>query len=111
MRTNKSLLLLIALTLLAVFAFAASDQTYAGWVMDKKCAAKGASANVECAKKCIESGEPMVLVNDSDKQILTVANPKVLEDHIGHHVKVQGSVSGDKLTVTSAEMLPDEAAK
>ncbi len=107
MRMNKSILLLIvAVTLLAISAFAAPDQSYTGWVMDKKCAAKGATANEECAKKCIESGEPMVLVNDSDKQILTVANPKALENHIGHHVKVQGSVSGDKLTVTSAEMVP-----
>ncbi len=50
----------------------------------------------------------MVLVNDADKSLLTVVNPKALADHIGHHVKVQGTVADNKLTVSSAEMIPEE---
>lgn len=101
-----------ALLFLTIVALAAPDSaTYTGWVMDQKCAAKGKAAGADCAKKCIAAGEPMVLVNDADKSILTVANPDALQDHIGHHVKVQGTVSGKKLTVTSAEMLPDQASK
>ncbi len=99
---------LSALVLLLTFSAVAADQTYTGWVMDQKCAAKGAKADAECAKKCIEGGSPMVLVNDADKNLLTVANPKALADHIGHHVKVQGTVADNKLTVTNAEMLPEE---
>jgi hypothetical protein len=115
-RTKENTMKLVRLTviiaallsLVAIAAMAAPDQTMTGWVMDAKCAAKGAAANADCAKKCIEKGEAMVLVNDADKSIVTIANPKVLEDHIGHHVKVEGSVADNKLTVTSAEMLPDK---
>ncbi len=101
-----------ALLLFAIVALAAPDNaTYTGWVMDKKCAAKGKANTADCAKKCIAAGSPMVLLNDADKSLLTIANPKALEDHIGHHVKVQGTLSGEKLTVTNAEMLPDQDMK
>ncbi len=110
--TRLAVLSTIAVTLLTLAALAANDQqTYTGWVMDQNCAAKGAKADVECAKKCIQGGSPMVLVNDADKNLLTVANPKALEDHIGHHVKVQGTVANNKLTVMSAEMAPEKGGQ
>ena len=108
MKTTRLVVLSAVVVVLLTFAAVAADQTYTGWVMDQKCAAKGAKADAECAKKCIEGGSPMVLVNDADKSLLTVANPKALADHIGHHVKVQGTVTDKKLTVTSAEMLPED---
>jgi hypothetical protein len=110
MRLNRMAMLTAAVLLLAVIgAMAAPDTgTWTGWVMDQKCAAKGAAANADCARKCIAAGEPMVLVTDADKSIVTIANPKALEDHIGHHVKVQGAISNNKLTVSSAEMLSDQ---
>ncbi len=108
MKTTRLVVLSAVVVVLLTFAAVAADQTYTGWVMDQKCAAKGAKADAECAKKCIEGGSPMVLVNDADKSLLTVANPKALASHIGHHVKVQGTVADNKLTVSSAEMLPED---
>jgi hypothetical protein len=103
-------LLPVVVLLLAVFAMAAADvSSRTGWVTDAKCAS--GKPNAECSKKCIAAGEPMVFVDDANKTILTVANPKLLEGHEGHHVKVQGTVENDKLTVSNVEMLPDQTVK
>lgn len=110
MKTTR-LVVLSALLLTLTVATYAADQTYTGWVMDQKCATEGAKPNVDCAKKCIEGGSPMVLVNDADKNMLTVANPKALQDHIGQHVRVQGTLANNKLTVKSAEMTPQKTGE
>jgi len=84
-------------------------ETVKGWVSDSMCAAlprKPASAGHEaCAKDCIDKGAKMVVVTDDDKKVLTVENPDVLKEHIGHHVAVTGHVSGDSIHVDSASML------
>ena len=89
-------------------ASAGSDKsgTVNGWVTDAKCGAKGAGAGKEaCAKKCIEAGEKMVVVTDSDKKVLTVDNPDALKDHIGHHVAITGTTTADSIHVDSVKML------
>ena len=101
--------MLCALSFLAAPAFASDDMaketTVNGYVADSGCGAKGASAeHAACAKKCIEKGAKMVVVTE-DKKVLTVENPDVLKDHIGHHVAVTGHVSGDSIHVASAKML------
>lgn len=111
MRAVRFVVVLALCALLTSVAFAASANTYTGWVMDQKCAKAGKTPNADCAKACIKSGEAMVLVNDADKNLLTVSNPKSLESHIGQHVKVQGTVENDKITVTSAEAMPAKAGQ
>ena len=95
---------------LALTALAADDMgkssTVKGWVTDAKCGAKGANAKGEaCTKKCLESGEKMVIVTDKDQKVLTVENPDALKDHAGHHIAATGSVSGDSIHVDSVKML------
>lgn len=104
---------LLLLLLVALAAFASDNATTVnGWVVDEKCGVKGAHAGgEECAKKCVEKGEKIVVVTDQDKQVLSVDNPTALTDHLGHHVSIQGTLNGDKLHVNSAEMLAESADK
>jgi hypothetical protein len=64
-----------------------------GWVSDSKCGAKGVGIGHEaCGKKCLEAGEHVVFVDDTDHKVLNVDNPEALKDHMGHRVAVQGKV-------------------
>ena len=100
---------------LAVVVFAAvvsslslaEGGSWTGWVTDAKCAPK---VNAECAKKCAEAGEKLVFVN-SDKTVMQVANPETLKGHEGHHVTVKGTVDKGTLTISSVEMVKDDATK
>ena len=97
-------LYLVSLTVLA----AAKDMSWNGWISDSKCGAKGANASHEaCAKKCVAGGEKTVFVSDKDEKVIPVDNPDALQDHMGHHVKVTGSMTSngslhvDKVTMLS----------
>jgi len=96
-------LYLCCMTALAV----AKDQTWDGWISDSKCGAKGANASHEgCAKKCVGAGEKPVFVSDKDQKVVPVANPDALQEHIGHHVQVSGTMEKDgSLHVDKVKML------
>lgn len=108
---KKLLVICLALSFLIVFAgviWAADDMssTVNGYVSDSKCAAKGTNAeHAACAKKCIASGEKMVIVTDKDQKILTVDNADALAGHEGHHVAVTGKVNNGSIHVDSVKML------
>ncbi len=114
----------IALTLLAV-AFLASmslakdakapkakSEKMSGWVTDAKCAsAKGTQADhAACSKKCIEGGEKAVFVSDKDKKVLAIDNQGAVKGHEGHHVKVNGHVTGDSLHIDKLSMMKQDKA-
>jgi hypothetical protein len=103
---KKFTLCLFVLVLALGVSVMAADNAINGWVTDAKCGVKGAHEGGEaCAKKCIAAGEKMVFVTDGDQKVLTVANPDVLKDHIGHHVAVTGKVDNDSVHVDSVKML------
>lgn len=103
----KKLFALVSVMVLFAGMTLAGDAKKGEWtgtVSDSMCGAKeGHSA--ECVKKCISNGSKMVLVNDSDKKLLEIANPDKLAGHEGHKVKVTGSVADDKLTVDTVAMM------
>ncbi|HEX4487075.1 MAG TPA: hypothetical protein VH088_12455 [Terriglobales bacterium] len=100
---KKILATIVATLCLAMVAMAApKDGSWTGYVSDAKC---GAKVDAACAKKCADSGEARVFVNDTDKSVLKVSNQDALKGHEGHHVKVNGSVDGDTLTVASVSMV------
>jgi|SRR5208283_3403037 len=106
MRKTVCLLFAVALILTCSLAVAGDAQTVNGWITDAKCGAKGAHAGMEdCAKKCIASGSPAVVVTDSDQKVLQIDNPDAIKGHEGHHVAVTGHVDGDKIHVDSLKML------
>lgn len=106
---KKLLVILAVVSLLATAALAGSAKqgSWTGMVSDDKCGARGAD-NAECTKKCLEKGAKMVFVNDADKSVVTVANPDTLKDHIGHHIKVNGTLENNTLTVTEVSMVEDK---
>ena len=76
-----------------------------GWLSDAKCGAdKGASeSHAACAKKCVEGGEAIVFIEDSDKKLYKVDNQDAVKDHVGQKVTVSGKVTGDSIHVDSVK--------
>ena len=103
----KKILAVSALIALLTAGLWAKSQRWTGYVSDAKC---GAKVDAACAKKCIEAGEKVVFVNDGDKAVIPVANPKALKGHEGHHVLVEGQLENNTLTVSKVKMV-DEAKK
>jgi hypothetical protein len=108
---RKALVLCLAICFVfALTAMAFDDMgrssTVNGWVVDDKCAAKGANDKAEaCTKKCLAAGAKMVIVTDKDQKVLAVENPDALKGHEGHHIAATGHVMGDSIHVESAKML------
>jgi hypothetical protein len=89
----------------AGLAFASQDSAsgkakMTGWVVDEKCGARVANEHgSDCAKKCVQQGQPVVFVDDKDQSVLKVANQDSLKSHAGEHVSVSGSVDNGTLKV------------
>jgi hypothetical protein len=108
---KKILLTFFALLfVLALSAFAfdsmGKSATVKGWIVDDQCGAKAAHAgNEACTKKCLAKGAKVVVVEDGDQKVLQVENPDALKEHIGHHVAVSGTVSGDSIKIDTVKMI------
>jgi len=121
---KKFLIVAIALTLSAPLALTSRAQDSAkpkmskphvqkinGWVSDEKCGAKGASAShIDCAKKCVEDGSAIIFIGDKGKMVYKVDNQDVLKEHVGHYVKVTGTVTDGALHVDKVAMLKQPKA-
>ncbi len=111
---KKLFLLCLTLALTCGMALAKDNSStpkakkISGYVSDEKC---GAKVNADCAKKCVEAGEPVVFVTDKDQQVLKVDNQDALKDHAGHHVQVTGTIDNGTLHVDSVKMLKQKEEK
>ena len=109
---RKTIVVLMAIALLAALAmpmFAAEmakSESWTGWITDSHCAAKGANAKhtAECAEKCVKEGGKLVFFNNGDKKIYGIDKQDEAMKHIGHEVKVTGTLTGDQIAVTSFDM-------
>jgi hypothetical protein len=110
-------LTLLAVAVLASFSIAkdkaagAKSEKINGWITDAKCAAKsggGDLSNADCAKKCEEAGEKLVVVSDKGHKVYNVDNQDALKGHEGHHVRVTGSDTNGTLHVDNVEMLKNQ---
>lgn len=92
----------IAFTLSAGSAFA---ETYTGVVSDAMCAKNPTKASspdhAACAKKCIDSGTPAVLIVDG--KVYPVSNPDTLKKYAGDKVTVDASLDNGTLTINSVK--------
>ncbi len=92
--TSLVLLLLVGLPLQAA--------EWTGWVTDEHCGAKGASAGHKgCALKCAGDGAALVLYNTADEKIYKLSDQAAAKEHVGHKVKVVGTIESDAITVES----------
>ena len=90
----------------SMFAFAAGKQTFTGEVGDAMCGRQhmGGTA-AECTRTCVSKGSKYALVvgekvyvlDSSDKAVLAV-----LDQQAGKHATVTGTLSDDKMEVSSA---------
>lgn len=97
----------ISIVLLALLVLApglASADVWTGWITDASCGAKGAKAeHKDCARKCMENGDALVFYNTADEKIYKLDKQDVAKEHLGHVVRVTGSVAGDAITVEKIE--------
>ena len=101
----KKYLLLIALavSVSASFAFRAADEHLKGYIDDSICAASKTpmctpETRVACAQKCIKGGASAVLVV-GDK-VYKIANQKAVIKYAGKNVSVDGKLDNDTIEVT-----------
>ena len=105
MKKRVAVLLSLALVFAFTLALSAKDSSWSGWVSDAKCGAGGAKAeHKECALKCAEGGQKLVLVT-SDQKVHALDNQALAKEHADHEVTVHGSAdaNGD-IKVTKIEM-------
>ena len=80
---------------------------FPGYLADAKCARAGKAAAKEhanCAVKCVEGGEEIVLVGD-DKKTYKIKNQAKVKPHVGHHVALEATLDGDTLEVETGRYL------
>ena len=105
MKNRVAVLLGFALLLAFTLSLSAKDASWKGWISDAKCGAGGAKAeHRECALKCAEGGQQLVLVT-ADKKVHALDNQELAKEHAGHEVTVHGTADakGD-IKVSKIEM-------
>ena len=86
--------------LLSSAGFVLADEV-TGFLADAKCAAAGKAASAghaACAKKCVEGGEPIVLVTTEGK-IYKIKNQEKVKNHVGMKATLEGKIDGDTIEV------------
>jgi hypothetical protein len=99
-----ALLLAAGVSVLSSFAHGAT-QTFDGTISDSMCGKKHmmpGKSDAECIKACVKAGSAYVLV--TDKKIYTLSgNAGDLARFAGKHVKVQGDLKQDTITVSAIQ--------
>jgi hypothetical protein len=98
--------LLIAASLSAGSALLrAATQTFDGTISDSMCGKKHmmpGKSDAECTKECVKEGSAYVLV--TGKKVYTLAGmPDDLAKFAGKHVKVQGELKQNTITVSAVQ--------
>ena len=98
-----AVVLLAAATMPMVQIAHAATQSFEGVVSDSMCEKKHmmpGKTDAECIAACVKAGSAYVLVTDSKVYALT-AKLGVLASYAGKHVKVQGELKNNAITVSA----------
>ncbi|MEW5975614.1 MAG: DUF5818 domain-containing protein [Acidobacteriota bacterium] len=96
MRTKVACLLSLALAFSFTLSLTAGEGKWTGWITDAKCGANGAKAeHKQCALKCAEGGQKLVLYNTADKKTYALDNQTLAKEHVGHEVTVHGKADAE----------------
>jgi hypothetical protein len=94
---------LVGLLVSALNLAAGEKGKWTGWLSDAKCAANGAkAAHKGCSIKCVDGGQPMVFVQDSDKKVFKLDGAEKVKSLLGDKVVLEGAIDGETIKVTSA---------
>jgi hypothetical protein len=95
-----------------------TSTTRTGWFSDENCAtARVADGRIgptgqACTRECLRKGVPMVFIDEKEKTVLRVDNPKIVAGREGDHVQIDAVRKDAKtLHVTSVKVLEKYAAK
>ncbi len=97
-------LMLVSTLGLSLGSFAAMADTMTGVISDAHCGAKHAEASAaatKCVNGCLKGGSDAVLVSDGKVYKLDAASQEKAKAMAGQKVTVDGTVSGDTVTVTN----------
>ena len=98
-----SALALTVLLLSGLNLVAGEKGKWTGWFSDAKCAANGAkAAHKGCTIKCVEGGQEMVFVQESDKKVFKLDGAEKVKELIGDKVILEGALDGETIRVASA---------
>ncbi len=99
--TRKPIVPSLAL-LLAFCAAPVLGDSWTGWITDEQCGAAGAKAEHKgCAEKCHKEGIPLAFYDPAEQKLYKIDQQEQAKKHLGHEVKVTGTVDGDKIVVES----------
>lgn len=85
-------------------SFAAFADQLTGYVSESHCAAKHSSpsaANTKCIQTCLKGGSDPVLVSNGKVYKFDAASRDQVVAHAGENVKIDGTLNGDTITVSS----------
>jgi hypothetical protein len=105
--TKRIVMLGVAVLFLASLGVTAGGKegTWVGWVTDTHCGAPKdpAKHSAGCVTKCVKDGASYALYTPADKKVYAIANADKVAEHAGHHVKISGTLDGEKITIKSVE--------
>jgi hypothetical protein len=79
-------------------SMATGESIVRGWLSDESCASGRASSgrytgtNPDCAKKCVNEGKKIVLVDPEHQRLLTIANQDAARARVGDYVEINGEL-------------------
>jgi hypothetical protein len=92
-------------------SFAAFADNLTGYVSESHCATKHTSPsaeNTKCIETCLKGGSDPVVVSEGKVYKVDAASKDKVVAHAGENVKIDGTLSGDTVTVSSIEKAGDE---
>lgn len=105
--SKKLMWSVLALLVFGCMAWGA-EKSFRGVISDSHCNEKHATAGDEAAKcvaQCISNGSKYVLVSHGKVYQLDPQD-KISSDLAGRNARIKGALSGDTITVSSAEAAP-----
>lgn len=93
----------LAVSLCSVGAFA---EEMSGYISDSNCGAQHSSpsaANTKCLQGCMKKGADPVLVSNGKVMKFDDASKDKAKSFLGDNVKIDGTMSGDTVTISSIE--------
>lgn len=98
--------LIIATAFAASLSFAAFGDEMSGYISDSHCGAKHdtvSDANTKCIQGCMKHGSDPVLVSQGKVYKIDADSRAKAAALAGESVKVEGTVNGDTVTISSIE--------
>lgn len=90
---------------LSLFSLGAFAESWNGIISDEHCGAKHTALSADdraCIDKCAKGGAAAVFV--AGDKVYKIDNQDAVQKHLGHHVTINGKMTGDTIHVDSVKM-------